>query len=436
MAKTKNINYVVIGNSAAGISAMEAIRNIDSASKIINISKESTIRPYSRCLLSYYLAGAMGKERLWIRDKNFYNGLNIDTRIGTEAISIDAKNKKIKLSDKETIDYDKLLFAAGAEAKKIAIKGIDKKGVFYLRTIEDAEGILAILKDVKKVCILGGGLVGMRVAYSLSRQGKSVQVVVKSKHIFSQMLDFESSDMIRRHLESNGIAIYTTVEAVEILGKGKVDGVILDDGNKLECDLIIIGKGVSPNVGLLKDKVKVNAGVVANEFLETSDNSIYAAGDVAEAFDPVEKKNNINAIWTAAVRQGKIAGLNMAGKSTAYEGSVGMNSLDFFGISVISFGIVKPPDESFEEVIQADFSRNIYRKVVLKNNIIVGAVFVSDILKHGVILNLALNKVDVSDIKDILADEYFDYGKVMPLILRQKDKFKRPEYEDTAMTYR
>ncbi len=125
----------------------------------------------------------------------------------------------------------------------------------------------------------------------------------------------------------------------------------------------------------------------------------------------------------------------MAGKNTVYEGSCGMNSVEFFGMSVISFGNVRPKSGEFEELIQADLSHNIYRKVVLKNNKIVGAIFVNDIERHGIILNLALQKIDISDIKDILVDEYFDYGKVIPLVKRQKDKFKQEEYKDTTLTY-
>ena len=174
---------------------------------------------------------------------------------------------------------------------------------------------------------------------------------------------------------------------------------------------------------------------MVDDTLKTSNDGIYAAGDAAESFDIFEEKTEVNAIWPAAVRQGKIAGLNMRGRKDIYEGSCGMNSIEFFGMSVISFGIVRPKEKGFEELIQAKFSENIYRKVVLKDNKVVGGIFINTVEQHGVILNLALQKVDVSDIKDILADEYFDYGKVIPLIKRQREGFKRPEYRDTCLTY-
>jgi NAD(P)H-nitrite reductase large subunit len=430
----KHNTFVILGNSAAGLACIESIREKDRSAKIINISQE-THPPYSRCLLSYYLAGQINKDGLWIRPPDYYKDLNVEPILGAQVTHIDDKNRILKLADGRPVNFDKLLFATGGSPKRVNIKGTDKKGVFYLRTIDDAEGIYSMLAGVRDVVVLGGGLIGLRAAYSLSRQGKEVHVIVKSSHVFSQILDLESADMIRMRLQQNGIQIRTGLEAVEILGKDKVEGVLLDDGNRLECQLVIIGKGVSSNVDLLKGKVNINEGVLVDEHLKTSLDSIYAAGDVAEAFDMLEERPAINAIWPAAVSQGKIAGLNMAGTKLAYEGSCRMNSIDFFGIACISFGIVRPKAEGFKELIQADFSRNIYRKVVLKNNKIVGAIFVGDVEKHGILLNLALQRIDISDIEEILADEYFDYGKIIPLIKRQKEKFLRPEYQDTCLSY-
>lgn len=430
----KDKTFVVIGNSAAGLACIEAIREVDADSKIINISQEAH-RPYSRCLLSYYLAGAIDVDRLWIRSKDYYKELNVEPLLKTEVTAIDVKNKSVKASGGKTINYDYLLFGSGGSPKKVELKGIEKKGVFYLRALDDAEGIRAMLKDVKDVAVLGGGLIGLRAAYSLSRQGKKVHVIVKSSHVFSQILDFESADMIRQQLQNNGIDIRTGLAAVEILGKEKVDGVLLDDGSKLDCQLIIIGKGVSANIDLLKDKVKISEGIIVDDYLRASQDSIYAAGDVAEGYDILEGRPSVNAIWPAAIRQGKIAGFNMAGKKTIYEGSCRMNSVDFFGIACISFGIVRPEGSEYEELIHGNLSKNIYRKIVLKNNRIVGGILVTDVEKHGVYMHLALQKADISDIKDILVDEYFDFGKVIPLIKRQKDSFTRPEYQDACSTY-
>lgn len=437
MKKTKT--YVIVGNSAAGLAAIESLRQTDRDSKIINISREP-YRPYSRCLLSYYLAGLISKDRLWIRKDDYYQEYNVESYLGTVVEEIDARNKKLKVKlagKSQIVDYDKLLLATGASPKRVNITGEDKKGVFYLRTLDDAEAMLSILDGVLDVAILGGGLIGMRAAYSLKKRNKNVHVLVKSSHIFSQMLDSESADILRRHLENNGIKISTGVEAKEIQGNGKVSGITLDDRSKLSCQMVIMGKGVAANFALLKEQVETKEGVLVDKHLLSNLPDIYAAGDVAQTYDILEEKKIINAIWPAAVRQGKVAGMNMAGKESDYEGSYGMNSVDFFGLSVISFGMVKPPkDDRFEELVGAEFNHNIYRKVVLKDKRIVGAILVNDIERHGILLHLAVQKIDVSDIKDLLVDEFFDYAKIMPIIKRKANKFPRPEYPDTIFTYK
>lgn len=438
----KSKTYVIIGNSAAGLSAIESIRHIDKESKIINISKELH-RPYSRCLLSYYLAGSINKDRLWIRKDDYYKEYNVEPFLGAVVEEVDIKNKKISATKigghnkkTESIVFDKLLFAAGASPKGVGIKGEDKSGVFVLRTLDDAEKMLTMLDGVRDVAVLGGGLIGMRAACALRKRNKNVNVFVKSSHIFSQMLDNESADILRRHLENNGIKINTGVEAKEICGNGAVNSLILDNGSKIPFQMVVIGKGVSANTTLLKNQVKTEYGILVDNHLLTNQKDVYAAGDVAQTFDILEEKNAVNAIWPAAVRQGKIAGLNMAGAESIYEGSCGMNSVDFFGLSVISFGNIRPQKtDTIEELVGAEFSKNIYRKVVLKDNKIIGGIFINDVEKHGVYLHLALQKIDVSDIKDLLVDEYFDYAKIIPLIKRQDSKFIRPEYRDTVSTY-
>lgn len=459
----KDNTYVIVGNSAAGLSAIESIRRVDKSSNIINISREPH-RPYSRCLLSYYLAGQYDKDILWIRPEDYYKKYDVEPLLNTAVEKVDSK-KKIIAVDGKKIDFDKLLIATGASAKSIKINGSDKKGVFVLRTLEDAAGILNMLPHVKKACVLGGGLIGMRAAYALKKRGVKVHVIVKSTHIFSQMLDSEAADMMRQHLESNGIEISTGLEAKEISGKDSVNGILLDDGNSIDCELVIIGKGVSANMEMAKGEVKANIGIVADEHLQTDNKDIYAAGDVAETYDILEGANSVNQIWPAAIRQGKIAGLNMAGEEARYEGSYGTNSLDFFDLAVMSFGVVHPvrkifsngvkaksdvrlrqgygglssealaKEDEFEELIEMDTTRRLYRKIVLKGKRIVGGVLINDVERHGILLNLALQKIDISDIKDILADEYFDFGKVIPLVKRQGKCFVRSEYKDALSTY-
>jgi len=428
------MQYVIIGSSAAGISAVEAIRTKDKDSKIVVISDEK--KPlYSRCLISYLLAGTIDEKKIWYRKDSFFKNNKVNALLGIKAIEINTKKKEILLDNKEKVEFDRLLIATGASPKLESIPGIDKSGVFPLRTIEHAIKIQAMLGKVKSVAVLGGGLIGLRAAYALKNCGKDVSVFVKSGSILSQIVDKGAAGLMQKRIEEKGIKIFTGVAAKEITGDKSMKGVTLDNGSKHGCELVIIGKGVSPNMEIAKDSgIKINRGILTNDSLKTNVKDIFAAGDVSETNDIALGEGSINAIWPAACEQGRIAGLNMTGEKETYEGSLAMNSIEFFGLPVISVGITKPKNDTYEEIVKKDAARNIYKKVVLKDGIIAGVVFVNSIENIGVIGALIKNKADITGIKDIILEDYFDYGKIIPLIKKSKKGFRGPEFKETILT--
>lgn len=427
------MNYVIIGGSAAGVGACEAIRKEDKKSSITLISDEA-LPLYSRCLLTYYIAGAIDESKLMFKDKNFYKENNVKTYLGKKVVSIDSKKKKISLEDKKEISYDKLLIATGARPKSVDVPGADKKGVFTVRKIDDARAILKMMEKAKEIAVLGGGLIGLRDAYALSQKGKKVTVLVKSPQILSQMVDADAASLITSVLEKHGIKIMTGVAAKEILGKDSVEGILLDNGKKLTCGLVIVGKGVKANTELAeKAGLKVKDGIAVDKFLRTSDENIFAAGDVAETYDVARGEARINALWPCAIEQGEIAARNMVGKEKAYDGSLSMNSVDFFGLACISMGITKPKEKGYEIISKT--VKSSYKKFVVKENRIVGMVLVGDIRVAGIISALIRNKIDVSSVKEILLEENFDYAKIMPLVKKFGDKFKQEEFHDTVIAF-
>lgn len=428
------MKYVIIGGSAAGVAACETIRKHDKKTDITIISDERTPL-YSRCLLTYLIAGAIDESKLYFKSEDFYKINKIKTYLGKKAVSIDAKGKTVTLEDKVKVAYDKLLIATGASPKLVDAPGADKKGVFTVRKIDDARAIIGFLDKVKSVAVLGGGLIGMRDAYALRQREKEVTVIVKSPQILSQMIDSEAAGIIAGVLEKNGIKIMRGAAVKEITGNAAVEGVLLDNGESLDCQLVIIGKGVKPNTELAAScGIKVNDGISVDEYLMTSDENIYASGDVAETYDVARGDKRINALWPCAVEQGEIAGLNMLGRKTVYDGSLSMNSVDFFGLGCISMGITKPKKEDEYEVVSR-VGNNLYKKFVLKGPNVVGMVLVGDIGPAGVISKLIKNRINVSRIKDKLLDDGFDYAKVLPLVKAYPEKFKEEEYKDTVINY-
>ena len=212
--------------------------------------------------------------------------------------------------------------------------------------------------------------------------------------------------------------------AQEIIGNGDIKAVKLDSGKALGCSLIIVGKGVVPNIDLVKESdIKFNEGILSNEYLQTNVCGIFTAGDVCESFDLTLGQHTVNALWPVAIEQGKISGQNMAGEKVKYEGSPGINCIEFFGLPVISLGIyrTKEGEVGFEELKKSDIKSNLYKKVLLKNNLIVGAILVGEIKNSGVLLRLMRERVDVRTVKDKLLSEGFGYPDIMELV---KDKEK------------
>ena len=424
------MRYVIIGGSAAGISTVEAIRSVDRTSPIELFSNEGTPF-YSRVLLSYYVAGAITKEELHFRPLEFFMENRVTAHLGQRVQQVLPDSKNIRMEDGREYPYDKLLIATGSSPKILDIPGKDKKGVIVMRYIEHAQEIVDRLDGIKTACILGGGLIGLRTGYALSLRGVKVKLVVKSGQVLSQMLDRDAAQMVEGTMREHGIDVRTGRDAVEIAGKESVEGIILDNGERITCQLVVIGKGVQPNVDCVSStKVKVNEGIVADETMRTTVPDIYVAGDVAETYDISGETMGINAIWPCAFEQGRVAGLNMAGRKVKYGGSFRMNSLDFYGLPVISMGVTRPDGDKFQQVQRK--TKDTYRKLVLKDGRIVGAILVGQVQKAGVLTTLLKKKINVSDYVSFLVSDRLNFADLLPLIGENREKFTEVEYRELS----
>lgn len=403
------MDHVIIGNSAAGVNAAEVIRQHDRKSSITIISDEPH-HVYSRCLTSYFLAGDISRGDLFYRPMDFYKKNEIEALLGRRVVELKIDKNKIILQDGEKISYDNLLLAIGGSPKFPEIPGIDKEGVFGLRSVDDALNIMERARNSQDAVIIGGGLVSLKAAYGLYKQGLNVTIVISSGRVLSQMLDQDAANIIRRRLESLDFQIKTGQTVQEIVGNGGVTGVKLKNNEVLESDIIIVGKGVSPNLDLVKStNIKYDYGVLVDSSQRTNIGNVYAAGDVAQAVDLIYGDNRCHALWTNAVEQGKIAGYNMAGIEKKYFGGMSMNSVEFFGVPSISVGVTRPSGEEYEILTKYFKNRNIYRKLVLKDNVIVGMIYVGDVGNAGVVSNLIKNKINVQNLKKSILETDFSY---------------------------
>ncbi len=411
------MNILIIGNSAAGTAAIESIRKHDRQSSIIQLSDEA--QPlYSRCLLSYYLAGSIDREKLLYREEGFHKQMGVDlhTEPGFRAVELNATQRQVSCDNGRIFYYDRLLIATGASAKLPADIPNDK-GIFVLRNLADVEAIKQTLGEAKRAVVFGGGLIGVKAAAALNMCGLRTTMVISSQQVLSQVLDYNAAQIITKQLRESNIEIFQPAGITEIISRdNRLTGVKTNQGQVLDCDLLIVAKGVTPNIDLAQAAgIVVRRGIVTDSYMQTDHENIFAAGDVAEAFDIAIEDYTVNALWTCAVQQGRIAGLNMIGKKADYNGAIGMNSLNVCDVSVISFGVTSPKGESkYKTLVLNQPERNVYKKIVIDSgNRIKGIILLGKIDNAGVLLSLIQRKVDVSAFEDELLSDRFNYGTLL-----------------------
>jgi nitrite reductase (NADH) large subunit len=426
---------VVIGLSAAGISAVETLRRGDPESEIIVISDESAL--YSRPLLSYYLAAKLDRSKIDYRANDFFDRHRLNM-IFERAIGVDTENRKVVLPKGRTESYDQLLLCTGASPRYPRAEGMRKNGVFGLRRLEDVHGMFDRLPRVKQAIVLGAGLVGLKAAAALREHGVDVSVLVGSRHVLSQMLDESSAKVYSDIFQSHGIPIFTGVKPASVEGKDEVEGVQTSSGEFFPGQMVVVGKGVDPNMELVKDTpVQTDYGIVVDNFCRTNVSNIFAAGDVAQAPDIIRGETWINALWPCAVEQGRVAALNMLGQDTYYRGSMRMNSVQFFDLPVISAGlaVLTPgplgarPGEH-DETLEERPSEFVYRKVFLKDETIVGFVMIGEINNAGLLRVLMERRVNIRRIKSDLLSPRLNLGYLMPVIQQNQQFFPEPEFQE------
>jgi nitrite reductase (NADH) large subunit len=413
MEREANMNYVIVGNGVAGIHAAETIRQFDPNGKITMISDE-VFPPYCRPMISMVLEGVVPPEKLSIRSSSFYEELKIEPVLGKRVSAVDVDNRAVSVNGK-VYPYDKLLIATGADPRRIQADGLELKNIFFMRTETHVRQMLAALPAVRKALVLGGGLVGFKASYGLLRRGIQVTMLIRSGYPLSMQVDAEAGRMIWDELKAHGLDVRLGVEAKAFEGKDTVTKVHLSDDTLLSCEMVVIGKGVFPARGFIpKDKIKVDAGIVVDEHMETSAPGVFAAGDVAESIDIARKTPWVNAIWPEAVAQGRIAGANMAGRRTAYKGSLSRNVIRIFGMDVMTAGLITPPEaEGFDILNVRDSRAKTYRKLVFRGDRLVGMVMVNGIEQGGLLTSLIQSETPVRAPREALLKSGFNFKQLM-----------------------
>jgi len=406
--------YVIIGNGVSGVSAAESIRQLDPAGRIVLIGDE-TETPYCRPMISLVLEGAVPADQLPIRADNFYEQLGIEPVLGRRVDAIDVAQKIVRVGEDQEIPYSKLLIASGADPRPIKAQGLTLKNIFFMRTQAQVRDMLEILPGARRALVLGGGLVGFKAAYGLLRRGLDVTMLIRSGYPLSMQADETAGGIVLQELHRKGLEVQVGTEVIAFEGNGSVREALLSNGDRISCDLVVVGKGVLPALSFVpRENIAVDLGILIDPHMRTSAEDVYAAGDVAEGVDIARKTRWVNAIWPEAVIQGRLAGMNMAGRPVAGKGSLGRNVIRIFDLDILTGGVVTPLEEDGYDVYQAfDGRRNTYRKFVFEGDRLAGVVLVNDIEQGGVFLSLMSSETPVTGSKEKLLSPKFNVKQLI-----------------------
>jgi NAD(P)H-nitrite reductase large subunit len=369
-----SIRVVVIGNGAAGMSAAEHLRRRDPNAQITVVSEEEH-QFYNRMGLGRLVYGRSGMPGLSLLEASWYEEQRIDVWLNTRVNAIDRAGKSIVLATGEEVPYDALVIATGASARIAPTPGIEREGTFVLRTAEDATKLRhwAQTHDAKRGVVIGGGVLGIEAADALRQLGIATTLVAREERLMDSALDDESAALLRRSLEASGIAVRTSRTVAEVTGDQRVGGVVLDDGEAIACDIVLTCIGIVPNVGLARAAgLTVNRGIVVDASMRTSDPAIFAVGDVAEV------PGEVGGLWPVGKKQGEIAAATIAGEELRYVATHTMMHIKLAAIDVKCFGEVSVASDEHRHITGSSEPGSCWRRVVVRNGQIVGAVFVGE----------------------------------------------------------
>lgn len=412
------MKYVIIGTGVAGVSAVEAIRSADRTGEIVMIGDDPH-GFYSRPGLAYVLTGEVQDKTLFPKTREAYARLKFSFK-KARVMGINRQHKALILDDKTPLTYDKLLIATGASAIPLTVPGANLQGVLKLDDLEDARGILKHAKRGRTAIVVGGGITALELTEGLLAHGMHVHYLLRGNRYWSNVLDEQESRIVEARLQAEGVELHFHSEVQEILGKsGKVVGVRLLNGQTMKCDLLTYAVGIKPRLDLARTTdLAFDRGILVNEFLQTNDMDVYAAGDVAQVYDPISGRSVLDSLWSPAREQGYAAGLNMAGQGKPYVKTVPFNVTRLAGLTTTIIGavghgrdedvvgIARGDSETWRQlpdaiVAQGGFDINRVRLLVGEEHLI-GAVVMGDQKLSAPLQKIIAQKINISSIRDKL----------------------------------
>lgn len=387
---------VVVGNGMAGMRAVEELLARAPDRYAITVIGAERQPNYNRIQLSAVLAGDKALGDIVINGWDWYDGHGIRLIAGNRAAAIDRAARQVALDDGTRVAYDKLLLATGSKPLAPPIPGLGLANVRAFRDIADVEAMIAASQNERRAVVIGGGLLGLEAAWGLKRRGMAVSLVHLMPTLMERQLDAAAAALLHRDLDARGIAFYTNSQTEEIAGAGRAEAVVLADGRRIPADLVVLAVGIRPNIDLARAaELDVNRGILVGDDMATADPDIYAVGEC------IEHNGQVFGLVAPIWDQAKVCGARLAGDAGAvYVPPPVFTSLKITGVDVFSAGALAATDDADEELTLHDARRGLYKKVILRNDKIVGSVLYGDVADGPWYVQLMREQADVAALRD------------------------------------
>jgi NADH oxidase (H2O2-forming) len=384
------MRVVIIGNGIAANTVATKVQRLNGSAEIVMLAEEP-YPLYSPCVLPYYVGGKISRDRVFIKKADDYSQEGIKILFGQKAVGLDASSKCICF-DAGEIAYDRLILATGSDPVIPAIDGIDKKGIFTLKSITDADNILQY--HGTRAVVVGSGPIGIEAALALKKRGHKVSVVELLDRILPRVFDQYFSRYVKTLLEEKGVEVLTNETVLQFLGSNSVEAVVTDK-RQIRADIVILAVGMRPRIDLAQvSGIEIGGlgGIKTNDHMLTSTADVYACGDCVQAKDRFTKEDSLSLLWHNALQQAEVAGSHCAGLSKQYAGSLNLTVIDILDTQAVSVGQASLClGQDNVEVIDRHWKGSYYR-LLASQGILVGAQMIGHARDMGILLSAMLRR--------------------------------------------
>ncbi len=391
-----NQKLLIIGNGMAGVRCVEEILKHSNDFEITIIGREPHGN-YNRIMLSSVLQGGTKMNDIMINDMNWYRENNIHLYTGETVIKINRLKRVVETDSGREIPYDKMIIATGSTPFMIPLPGVDLEGVMAFRTIEDCEKMVASAKSYKKATVIGGGLLGLEAAKGLLHLGMEVDVIHLGSYIMERQLDKKAAKLLQEELERQGMNFLLEKQTARLLGRNRVKWIEFKDGTSVRTDLVVMAVGVRPNIALAQDAgLEMNRAIIVNDYMQTNDPNIYAVGEC------VEHRGFVYGLVKPLYEQGVVLAKHLCNQPTrGYQGTVLSTQLKISGVDVFSVGQFHDRDDT-NNLLLLDESERVYKKVVFKDDVVVGAVLYGDTKDGSALMKMIQKGENRKKVKELI----------------------------------